>query len=565
MFLPTTREEMEKLGWKELDIIFVTGDAYVDHPSFGVALLGHYLVSKSYKVGIIAQPDWQSGKDITRLGRPRLFFGVTAGNVDSMVANYTASMKKRKSDEYTPGGVNNRRPDRAVIVYCNLIKRFFPKVPIIIGGIEASLRRFAHYDWWSDKIRKSILVDSKADLLVYGMGEKTLLQIAETLSKTEDIEACKSLRGIVYWTSKKPQEGIELPSFEEISINKEAYAKMAKMQLYLTDPMKNIVLYQKQDTRYVVQNPPQFPLEQEEFDKLYLLPFERKVHPYYEAQGHVPAIDMIQFSITAVRGCYGMCSFCALTHHQGTHVVSRSEESILEETKILTKHENFKGTITDVGGPTANMYGAFCKTRSEKGQCGKFCLHPNPCNLSLPDHDRFLSLLEKVKSVPGVKHVYVSSGLRHDLILHDKDYLNIIRRLVEFTPGQLKLAPEHAHPDVLRLMRKPPVELFLKFKKIFETEARKMGEKRYVIGYFIVAHPGESLKENNYLHDFIEKHLGYRPQQIQIFTPTPGTLSTAMYYTEMDPITGEKFHVEKSLKTRNQMKRNVLFTKEEEV
>ncbi len=564
VFLPTTREEMEKLGWKELDIIFVTGDAYVDHPSFGVALLGHYLVSRGYKVGIIAQPDWQSEKDITRLGKPRLFFGVTAGNVDSMVANYTASMKKRKTDDYTPGGINNRRPDRAVIVYCNLIRRYFHDIPIVIGGIEASLRRFAHYDWWSDKIRKSILVDSKADLLVYGMAEKTALKIAETLSRNQNIDECKNLKGVVYWTSNKPKVGVELPSFEEISIDKNSYAKATRLMFLYTDPMKNTVLYQKQDTRYVVQNPPETPLEQEELDKLYLLPFERKVHPYYEAQGHVPAIDMIQFSVTVIRGCYGMCSFCALTHHQGTHVVYRSEESILEEIRILTKHKDFRGTISDVGGPTANMYGAFCKLKSGKGQCERFCLHPKVCASSLPDHERFLSLLEKVKATSGVKHVYVSSGLRHDLILEDKNYPSIIRTLIEFTPGQLKLAPEHAHPYVLKLMRKPSVDLFLKFKQIFESEARRKGMKRYVIGYFIVAHPGESIRENNYLRNFIEKNLGYRPQQIQIFTPTPGTMSTAMYYAGVDPLTGEQVYVEKSLKVRNIMKKNVTFSPESE-
>jgi len=561
VFLPTTREEMKKLGWRELDVILVTGDAYVDHPSFGVALIGHYLVSHGFKVGIIAQPDWRTEKDITRLGRPRLFFGVTAGNVDSMVANYTASKKKRKTDDYTPGGSGGKRPDRATIVYTNLIKRFFPEVPVVLGGLEASLRRFAHYDWWSEKVRKSILVDSKADLLVYGMGEKAVLEIAQILSRTGDIEKCKSVRGVVWWASQKPEEGIELPSYDEISENPEKYAEALKLQTWYTDPYKNILIYQKQDTRYVVQNPPQLPLSQEELDRLYLLPFEREVHPFYAKMGRVKAIETVKFSITAVRGCFGSCSFCALTQHQTTHVSYRSKDSILEEVRILTKKKDFKGTITDVGGPTANLYGSSCSIRETKGQCQKFCLYPSVCKIVRPNHDEFISLLESIRKIPGVRNVFVSSGIRHDFVLAEKDPDVFIRELVKYTPGQLKLAPEHAHPKVLSLMRKPPVELFLEFKKRFETLAKKMGKRKYVIGYFIVGHPGEGWRENNYLRDFILKHLGYFPQQIQIFTPTPGTVSTAMYYSGLDPFTGEKVHVERSLKVRNKMKENVLFKK----
>ncbi|MGB9790368.1 YgiQ family radical SAM protein [Thermotoga caldifontis] len=564
MFLPTTREEMEKLGWKELDVILVTGDAYVDHPSFGVALIGHYLVSKGYRVGIIAQPDWRSDRDIKRLGRPRLFFGVTAGNVDSMVANYTASMKKRKNDDYSPNGESGRRPDRATIVYANLIRRYFPDVPIVLGGLEASLRRFAHYDWWQDRIRKSVLVDAKADILVYGMAERTVLEIARILEATGSIENCKSLRGVAYWTSKKPKDAIELPDFEEICVDKKKYAEAVKMQFLFTDPFRSVKLCQRQDSRYVVQNPPNFPLEQKELDELYLLPFERKVHPFYESMGHVRAIDTVQFSITAVRGCYGSCSFCALTHHQTTHVVFRSQESIIEEVKLLTKHPDFKGVINDVGGPTANLYGSRCETRETHGQCARFCAFPEPCKNAVPNHEVYLELLQKIRSIPKVRHVFVASGIRHDLVLADPFGEEFIKQLVHFTPGQLKLAPEHAHPNVLRLMRKPPVELFLAFKEKFETFARKQGKERYVVGYFIVAHPGESEKENEYLKKFIRTKLGYRPQQVQIFTPTPGTLSTAMYYSGIDPLTGEEVFVERSLRKRNMMKENIVAKKDSE-
>lgn len=563
MFLPTTVEEAKKLGWNEIDIILITGDAYVDHPSFGVALIGHYLASKGFKVGIIAQPDWNSQKDITRLGKPRLFFGISAGNVDSMVANYTASMKKRKTDDYSPSGVG-KRPDRATIVYSNLVKRFFPDVPIILGGLEASLRRFAHYDWWSDRIRKSILVDAKADLLVYGMGEKTILEIAQILDKTGDLEKCRTLRGILWWSSKKPINCYELPDFDEISHDKIKYAESVRLETIMTDPFKNILLCQRQDSRYVIQNPPQLSLEQEELDRIYLLPFERKTHPFYEKLGHVPALKMIQFSVTCVRGCFGSCSFCALTQHQTTHVVSRSIDSIIEEVKILTRHPDFRGTITDVGGPTANMYGSNCTVRESKGQCEKFCLYPKKCVNAGPNHEKYLQLLDEIRTLQGVKHVFVSSGIRHDLVLKDPNADLFIRKLVDFTPGQLKLAPEHSHPKVLALMRKPPVELFLEFKERFEKYAKISGKERYVIGYFIVAHPGEGKRENEHLRKFIEEKLKYHPQQIQIFTPSPGTISTAMYYSQIDPFTKEKVFVEKSLKLRNNAKEKLIKRQEED-
>lgn len=579
MFLPTTWEEVEKRNWDSLDIILVTGDAYIDHPSFGIALLGRFLESKGYKVGIIAQP--LSVEDIQRLKKPNLFFGVSSGNVDSMVSNYTASKKRRKSDDYTPGGVNNKRPDRAIIQYVNLIKQAYKDVPVIIGGIEASLRRFAHYDWWSNKVRKSILLDSKADILVYGMGERAILEIAKRIESKKDLD---EIPGTVVWSSninattkrieekeelenveksKKNKKGINyliLPPFDEVSNDKKSYAKMYHLITEFTDPFKNYVLVQKQDSRYVIQYPPALPLTTKELDELYSLNYERKVHPFYERQGKVKALETVRFSITAVRGCFGNCSFCAITHHQTTHVVSRSEESIIEEVKLLTKLPEFRGTISDVGGPTANMYGYQCSVRTSKGQCSKNCMFPSLCNMIVNDSSQtmFIDLLDKIKKIPKVNNVFIGSGIRHDLIMASKDRNYIINKLVDFTSGQLKLAPEHAHPKVLSLMRKPPVELFLEFKKLFEEFARKKGQKKYVIGYFIVAHPGESEKENTYLRNFIENHLGYIPQQVQIFTPTPGTLSTCMYYTGIDPFTLEEVYVEKSEKMREKFKNNIV-------
>jgi uncharacterized radical SAM protein YgiQ len=566
MFLPTTEEEIKARNLKSLDVILVTGDAYVDHPSFGVALLGRLLEARGYKVGIIAQPE--GPEDIKRLGRPNLFFGVTSGNVDSMVANYTASRKKRKSDDYTPGGVNNKRPDRAVIQYVNWIKQVFKDVKIVIGGIEASLRRFAHYDWWSDKVRKSILLDSKADILVYGMGERAILEIAERIAAGKSLDG---ISGTVTWKSSLESLNLEenlnlihLPSYEEVVNDKRKYAEAYRIMVENTEPLKKVILVQKHDNRYVIQYPPALPLTQDELDELYLLPYTRRVHPYYLAKGPVKAIETVKFSITAVRGCFGNCSFCAITNHQTTLVISRSVDSILEEVKILTKMPEFRGTIVDVGGPTANMFGLSCPVRNTRGQCLRSCLVPNVCKLALSGEnkndatDEFIELLKKVKSIPRVKHVFVGSGIRHDLILASKNADYIISSLVDFTSGQLKLAPEHAHPYVLKIMRKPSAELFLEFKKRFEAAAKRKRQRKYVIGYFIVAHPGEGEKENIYLREFIKKHLGYVPQQVQIFTPTPGTLSTTIYYTGFDPFTGEEIYVERRDKVRNALKENIV-------
>lgn len=552
---------MLRLGWKSVDIVIVTGDAYVDHPSFGAALIGRWLEAHGYKVAIIAQP--LNAEEIARLGKPNLFFGVTSGNVDSMVANYTASRRKRRSDDYTPGGINNRRPDRALIQYVNMIRRMFKDVPIVIGGLEASLRRFSHYDWWSDKVRKSVLLDSKADILVYGMGERAVLEIAKRLESGAGLDG---VRGTVVWKNSveiaeefRNCEVVTLPSHEEVVSDRRAYAKMHALITSKTDPIREVVLTQRQDSRYVLQYPPAPPLSTEELDALYTLPFTRAVHPLCGSMGRVKAIETVRFSITVVRGCYGQCSFCALTQHQTTHVISRSEDSIIEEAKLISNLPDFRGTIVDVGGPTANLWGARCEVRDGRGQCSRLCLLPNPCRNAISDGGAaFLELLRKLRALPKVKHVFVSSGIRHDLILASKNSQEVIEGLVEFTPGQLKLAPEHSHPDVLKFMRKPPAELFLEFKARFEDAARRKGVRKYVVGYFIVGHPGEGEAENMHLVRFIKKYLGYVPQQVQIFTPTPGTLSTTMFYTGIDPFTGESVRSVRDERTRRLFKDRII-------
>ncbi|AKI96848.1 YgiQ family radical SAM protein [Kosmotoga pacifica] len=551
-----TPSELKKLGWKELDVILVTGDAYVDHPSFGVAVIARVLQAEGFRVGIISQPDWRSLDDITMLGRPRLFFGVTAGNVDSMVANYTASKKKRKIDAFTPGGHGGKRPDRATIVYSNLIRRAFKDTIIILGGIEASLRRFAHYDWWSNRVRKSVLVDSKADIIVYGMAEKSIVKVAKSISETGQINT--EISGIMYWSSKKPSEGIEIPSFEDISNDKMAYIRAFKQLYTETDPIRGRKVYQKQDTRYVIQNPPEL-ISRNELDKIYSLPYSREVHPYCLKKGHVKAIETVKYSITTHRGCYGECNFCSITLHQSRYVVSRSIESILNEVKHISKQKGFKGTITDVGGPTANMYGFECSIKFKKGACkDKRCLFPTPCPALKVNHSIYLKLLKKIREIDGIKHVFVSSGIRYDLIIADKEYGAIfLKELIDHhISGQLKIAPEHVSPEVLRLMGKPEKGILDKFIDLFKSQLK--GRKLYLIGYFIAAHPG--CRENHMieLKKYVKSKMGYTPQQVQIFTPTPSTFSTAMYYAERDPITGKDIFVEKSEKGRLRQKERLL-------
>jgi uncharacterized radical SAM protein YgiQ len=542
MFLPSLGDHINY----KLDIIFVTGDAYIDHPSFGVALLGKYLQSKGYKVGVIAQPDIYSDKDIGYFGEPKLFWAVTSGAMDSMVANYTALGKKRKSDDYTPGGVNNKRPDRAVIKYSNLIRQYFKNQTIVIGGIEASLRRLAHYDWWQDKVRRSILLDSKADYLIYGMAEITLERFTDLFKKGE-LDKIKELRGVCY-KDKSPDYGIEVPSFEEVSEDKKVFHNFYKVFYYNTDWFVGKRLIQKSGKTYVVQNPPPAPLTKSQLDEVYSLDYERDAHPYYKKQGRIKAVDMIKFSITSHRGCYGNCNFCALTVHQGRYVISRSHDSILNEAKKISKMKDFKGYISDIGGPTANMFDIECDKKLKYGACmDKDCLYPSVCPALKVNHNSYLSLLKKVQNIPKVKKVFVSSGIRYDMILKDKNPINTLKTLISNNvSGQLKVAPEALSEKVLRYMGKPSFKVFLDFKHLFE-KVRKT--KTYFVCYLIAAHPGATLEDDKNTGQMIKRELHYSPEQVQIFTPTPSTWSTTMYYTEMDK-DGNKIFVEKNLKRK---------------
>ena len=559
-FIPTTREEVSALGWDGLDVILVTGDTYVDASHMGVAVIGRVLMDEGYRVGIIAQPDVKSREDISRLGVPELFWGVTAGAVDSMVANYTASGKRRKQDDLTAGGINNRRPDRAVIVYCNLIRRYFKSNPfIVIGGIEASLRRISHYDVWSNAVRRSILFDARADVLVYGMGEATVLALAE---KRRGGKSMEGVRGICYISRDipvplAPFSDLALPSHEEVKKDKRRFARMFMSFYENADPVTGERLYQKQDTRYLVQNPPAPPLSTDALDRIHELPYARDVHPFYKTMGKVTALDTIRFSLTTHRGCYGECRFCAITVHQGRHVTSRSEASILREARWFSRDARFKGIISNVGGPTANMYGIECERKKKQGACkDKGCLFPRACKHLPVHHGRQIRLLRKLSEISNVRKVFVGSGIRYDLILGDpktgRAYLEII--MTHHVSGQLKIAPEHTEDAVLKLMGKPGREGLEAFVQLFNGIKRKQGDKIFLTYYLMAAHPGCNRRHMEALRVFAEKTLHHLPEQVQIFTPTPGTFSTLMYYTGRDPFTGGKIFVEKNLKGKEAQK-----------
>ncbi len=559
-FLPINQADMTARGWDELDILLITGDAYVDDPSFGVALLSRLLETHGYKVGIIPQPDWRKTDDFEVFGEqpPRLFVGITSGNLDSMVNNYTAAKRKRKTDVYSPGGKGGQRPDRAVIVYTNRVREVFGNVPIIIGGLEASLRRFAHYDYWQDDVRRSILLDSRADLLVYGMGEKQIVEIAQNLENGIPIEYLTYLDGTTALVNSLDQfkDFAELPSFEEVSIDKRKYASAFKIQYQEQDPFKGRVVVQQHGDKYVVQNPPAKPLETYEIDHLYELPYVRDWHPIYDQQGGVPALKEVKFSIVTHRGCYGSCAFCALVQHQGKLIQSRSKESILREVKLLTTLPDFKGVIHDVGGPTANMYQTEC-SRKEAGHCGKrTCLYPATCKNLKTDHHDYIQLLREIRRVPGVKHVFIRSGIRYDLLLADTEH-DFLRELCEnHVSGQLKIAPEHVSPKVLQVMRKPPADVYFRFRKKYAEMNRKLNKRQYLVPYFISSHPGCGLDEMIQLAEHI-RDLKYTPEQVQDFTPTPMTLATCMYYTGVDPLTGEEIYVPRT-KEEKEMQRAIL-------
>jgi len=559
MYLPTTREEMEKLSWENLDIILVTGDTYIDSPYMGISVIGKVLFKAGYKVGIIAQPDINLPDDICRLGEPRLFWGVTAGSVDSMIANYTASQKKRKKDDYTPGGVNNRRPDRATIVYVNLIKQYFKKTcPIVLGGIEASLRRIAHYDFWDNRIRRSILFDSKADFLVYGMAEKSILQLAERFAKNE---AVTDIRGICYISNIPGENNLILPSFSEVKQDKSKFIHMFHQFYQNQNPSRGNILAQQQDNRYLIHNPPSYPLTQKEIDEIYELDYERDVHPYYRKDGPVRALDTIKFSVTTHRGCFGECNFCAITVHQGKNIQSRSEKSIINEIKQLTADKNFKGYILDVGGPTANMYAMGCAEQGKESHCfKKRCLFPVVCNNLSLSHQPQIKLLRKIRKIRGIKKAFVASGIRYDLVMADKkNGVNYMKEIIlHHVSGQLKIAPEHVEKKVLSLMGKGDNRFLTGFKKLFDRINRQTGQKQYLTYYFIAAHPGCREKEMVLLKKYVQQELHINPEQVQIFIPTPSTYSALMYYTGMNPFTEETIFVEKKIKNKEKQKKLII-------
>jgi len=547
MFLPTTHAELEQLSWDQLDIILITGDSYIDSPFMGVALIGKVLQNAGYKVGVIAQPDHQSRSDITRLGEPRLFWGVTAGSVDSMVANYTATGRPRRADDYTPGGRNTRRPNRATLVYANLIRHYFKNtVPIVLGGVEASLRRIAHYDFWSGSIRRSVLFDAKADYLLYGMAEGSLLELARALEKGEDPTG---IRGLCYIAKAIPSGYLELPPYETVIEDKDAFIEMFHTFYHNNDPIHAKGLAQLHGDRYLVQNPPHPYLSQEELDAVYALNYERAQHPYYARQGEVKALETIRFSIPTHRGCYGECNFCAIAVHEGRTVRWRSPESILVEARQIADLPDFKGCIYDLSAPTANMYGFECPVKLRKGPCeDKGCLYPETCPTLPVDHSIQTDLLRKLRGIKGVKKVFIGSGLRYDLILSDSKHGEAyLRELVRHhVSGQLKVAPEHTQPDVLTRMRKPDTGKLLAFKRRFDALSREAGKGQFLSYYLIAAYPGCTLADMQALKRFASHELSVLPEQVQVFTPTPSTYASVMYYTEKDPFTGEQLFVEKN-------------------
>ena len=546
-FLPICRRDMEERGWHELDFVFISGDAYVDHPSFGPAIICRLLEKHGYKFGIIPQPDWHSTKDFDRLGKPRLGFLVSAGNMDSLLNKFTAAKKVRHEDAYSPGGQAGHRPERATIVYCNRLRELYPDVPIIIGGIEASLRRMAHYDYWSNAIRRSILVDSQADLLIYGMGERAILEIAADLQQGVEVANIQDVHGTCYRVPNKDYawDYIELPSFEAVRKDKKTFAEAFKIEYLEQDPIRGRKLLQQNDEWCVVQNPPAMPLSEEQMDEVYGLPYMRTYHPIYEKAGGVPAIKEVQFSLVSQRGCFGGCNFCAIISHEGRIIQRRSHASLIREAKILTHMKGFKGYIHDVGGPTANFRRTSCDGQLKRGTCrGKPCLSPEPCKLLVADHSDYIKLLRELRSLPGVKKVFVRSGIRFDYLLLAKD--DFLYELCKYhVSGQLKIAPEHISDRVTRLMGKSNRAVYLRFVEKFRRMNERLGKKQYLVPYFMSSHPGSELSDAVELAEFI-RDMGYHPQQVQDFIPTPGTLSTCMWYTGIDPMTGEKVYSAKS-------------------
>ncbi|SKB45940.1 uncharacterized radical SAM protein YgiQ [Lachnospiraceae bacterium] len=548
-FLPVNRQEMEEQGIVQPDFVYVVGDAYVDHPSFGSAIISRVLVSRGYSVVMCCQPDWKKPESIAEFGEPRLGFLVSSGNMDSMVNHYTVAKKHRKYDYYSPGGEMGKRPDRAVIVYCNLIRRTFKKTPIIIGGIEASLRRMAHYDYWSDSVRRSILLESGADLISYGMGERSIVEIADALSSGMDIRDVTWIDGTVYKTRKEEDiyDAIRLPDFEEILQDNRSFAESVHIQYQNTDPFAAHRIYEAYaGAMFVVQNPPSKPLSMMEMDDVYALPYMRTSHPSYDKDGGIPAIKEIKFSLTSNRGCYGGCNFCALTFHEGRIVQARSHESIIEEAKGMIEDADFKGYIHDVGGPTSEFRRPACDKQLTKGACvNRQCLFPKPCPNLVVDHSDYLKLLRKLRDLPGVKKVFVRSGFRFDYLMADKNKEFLYELCKYHVSGQLRVAPEHVSDAVLKEMGKPSASVYDAFVKEFEKVNKKIGMEQYVVPYLMSSHPGSTMKEAIELAVYLHDHR-LNPEQVQDFYPTPGTVSTCMYYTGIDPLTMNKVYVERN-------------------
>lgn len=543
-FLPVCRDDMRRRGWEELDFLLITGDGYVDHPTFANGLIARWMEHLGWRIGVVAQPDWHSTADFEVMGRPRLAALVSAGNLDSMLNKLTAARNRRDRDQYSPGGEIGYRPDRATIVYCNVVRHLWPGLPVMVGGIEASMRRFAHYDYWSDQVRRSILPDCKADLLMYGMGEIQLQETAKLLDEGVSIHSITSIPGTCVMKSTPPEGSVEIPSFEEVSTDKWAYAEAYRLSAAEQDPFRGRTVVQRHGDRWLVQNPPMRPLTTEEFDLVNELPYTRDPHPMYGSSNGIPAIEEVRFSITATRGCFGSCSFCAINAHQGRIVQARSPESILREARRLTKHPLFKGFIHDVGGPTGNFFGPACPEQLKRGCCPhRECLFPSVCPHMIPDHSRFLAMLAELRKLPGVKKVFLRSGLRYDYILADPQGDRFIEQLCRYhVSGQLRVAPEHVSPQVLSLMKKPPIEEYVEFKRRFDEVSQRIGKEQYILPYLISSHPGSTLRDAVELAEFLrDSH--FIPEQVQDFIPTPGSRSTCMFYTGLDPDTMKYVYV----------------------
>ena len=560
--LPMSLAEAEKRGWHELDVVIITGDAYIDHPSFAMAILGRVLEAAGFRVGIVSQPDWRKVDDWRRFGRPRLFFGISAGNMDSMINHYTANKKVRNADAYSPGGRIGLRPDRATLSYCQRAREAYPGVPVIAGSVEASLRRLAHYDYWSDKVRKSILLDCKADLLVYGMGEEAILEIAQRLQKGETVKDLRNMRGVAYAlgaSEKPPEDTLVLPSYETVCADKPAFAEATRMIHNETNPYNAKRLVQWHDRQAVVANPPPFPISQSSMDLIYTLPYTKLPHPSYTEP--IPAFSMIKDSVTIMRGCFGGCTFCSITTHQGRIIQSRSKESILGEIEGMAADPKFKGTISDIGGPTANMYQMTCSKPEVEAICRRqSCVHPTICKLLGTDHGPLVELMKEARETPGIKKVLVASGIRMDLARRSPEYM---RDLVQHhVGGHLKVAPEHTDPNVLMKMRKPSNDDFEKFTEVFNRESKKAGKKQYIVPYFIASHPASDLDAMIHLAVFLKQN-GYQPDQVQDFIPAPFDVATAMYYTEIDPFTKKPVHIARQLRDRKLQRALMQFFKPE--